>query len=1013
VALNSQNLIKIALDMSDAAVKRVAVHEAWHSIEPLLTPGEVATLNAAYPPTKGRSQTETVAYAFEDWNGDRFSAKHTPAAKSIFARIARFLKALGNMLRGRGLVTADSIFEAARTGEIGQRTQTDVPSSFASSVYNQTLPTGEQSGNVPQFRTKPPDTRPSYVAPPAQTSLERALAGAHAVAVDPAARSRFWLKVKTDLINRLEPVKDAEIRRNLARGGPGILSNAQESASKLAAMAMDDSGRMMVAMTKAPFVWDAKAGIARPHKTIGGLADVFGGLKNQADYDNYQRFAYATRAQRLLAEGRERLMSPADIAQGLALKSPLFDATMKKWQAYNDAMLQFAVDTGVLTPEAKAIFTQHSDYVPFYRVYEETGEVMGPSDLRTGLSNPSLKIKTLKGGEAQLGDLYDNIVRNTATVASAGLRNVAMGRIHNLLGELGEATDVPHWQNKGDGSVSYYQDGKRVWFKPHDQIMFTALAGMRPEQVNSIVKGLHKISAMYRTGITASPPFILRNWIRGILGTWVQTGRNLSTTGNTVTGMKAYWKDDPIVDMIRTGSGFGGYAFGEAGGMQGRHLRRLTTDHRTLIGRAHDAWMGWERIGESTEMADRIALAQSLLAAGETDAEAVFQAGYVLPYSQHGAAPWVRFLTLTVPFLNARLQGFARMLDTTTSADERGRLMKRIILRGLVLSGFTAALWALNNGDDDSRKKYEAMPLDQRLTYWPVFLGDKAFMIPKPFEFGHVFGTAIEMALDSASKDTGVADAGALALAAAQQTFGFDTYLPLPQALVPAAEVATNYDFFRKRPVENLGVSRLPHAQRTGVGVSATAEVIAGALPDFVQASPLQVDHLINGYFGLMGKTVTATIDAAFGALGVIPQRPSGIFGGSVPAAFASAIGLDALVKDVNPQQWNRWVDDFYSTKQLADQAMAGARDLALRGDIQGARELIADNRSLLALRPTLTQADNALSTINAAMRKIRSSGGSPDEQRRKLDPLTNQRNEIASRIMKIYNRAQAQERAA
>jgi hypothetical protein len=761
-----------------------------------------------------------------------------------------------------------------------------------------------------------------------------------------------------------------------------------------------------VAMETAPLVWDARTSLAKPHATIGGLKWVAESLKTPADYADATAFVYATRAAQLITEGRERLMSPADIADGLARGTLAARQFKERWERFNGAMLQFAVDTGVLSADQKAAYSENF-YVPFYRQYEETGELMGPEELRRGLSNPSLRIKQLKGGTSPLGDLFENIVKNTATIASAGMRNVAMGRIHRMLSDLGEAVDVPHWQTpKGEDTVSFYEEGKRRWFKPEDDLVFAALSGMRPETVNGIVRGLQKFSSIYRKGVTATPPFMLRNWIRGTVGTWVQSGRNVSATANTFTGMRAYAKGDPIVDAIRASTGFGAYAFGEAGGMTGNHLAKLTYEHKTLLGRLTGFWEKWEHVGEATEMADRIALAQNLLKAGVDEAEAYYQAAQIMPYATHGAAPWVQFLTRTIPFFNARLQGLARMMDTTSSVDARGRLAKRIILRGLLLTGFTAALWALNNSDEDKKRKYDQMTPDQRLMYWPLIFGDTMLLLPKPFEFGHVFATAMEMALDAATKDTGLRDARVIGMGALQQTFGFDTYIPMPQAMVPAIEVLTNWDFFRQRPIENLGVSRLPPEQRTGPTVSAVAEGLAQILPGGV--SPLQVEHLINGYFGLGGKVVTSGVDTVAGGMGFVPERPSGIFGSGLPAKFASALGLDALIREADVPLWSRWVEDFYETKRLADEQYSGARAYALQGQIEDARDLIKGNPSLYRLRPVFNAAEAQLSKITQAMRQIRASDLPAEDKRRRLDPLVRARNQTAETIMRTYYRLHA-----
>jgi Large polyvalent protein associated domain 38 len=224
--------------------------------------------------------------------------------------------------------------------------------------------------------------------------------------------------------------------------------------------------------------------------------------------------------------------------------------------------------------------------------------------------------------------------------------------------------------------------------------------------------------------------------------------------------------------------------------------------------------------------------------------------------------------------------------------------------------------------------------------------------------------------------------------------------------MVPAIEVLTNWDFFRQRPIENLGVSRLPPEQRTGPNVSFIAEALAKIIPGNV--SPLQLEHLINGYFGIGGKVITSGVDAVAGNMGFLPERPSGVFGSGIPAKFASVLGLDALIRDADVPLWDRWVEDFYQTKRLADEQYSGARAYALQGQIEDARDLIKNDPSLYRMRPIFNQAESQLSKISQAMRQIRASNLSAEDKRRRLDPLVRARNQTAETIMRTYNRLQA-----
>jgi hypothetical protein len=223
---------------------------------------------------------------------------------------------------------------------------------------------------------------------------------------------------------------------------------------------------------------------------------------------------------------------------------------------------------------------------------------------------------------------------------------------------------------------------------------------------------------------------------------------------------------------------------------------------------------------------------------------------------------------------------------------------------------------------------------------------------------------------------------------------------------VPAIEVLTNWDFFRQRAIENLGVSKLPPEQRTGPNVSFVAEALAKMIPGNV--SPLQVEHLINGYFGIGGKVATASVDAVAGNLGLMPERPSGVFGSGIAGGMASVLGLDALVRNADVPSWDRWVEDFYQTKRLADEQYSGARSYALQGQIDDARDLIKGNPTLFKLRPVFNAAEVQLSKVSQAMRQIRAGDLPADEKRRRLDNLVRARNQVAETVMRTYNRIQA-----
>ena len=95
-----------------------AAHELWHSVEPMLTPQEQATLQRAFPETDSLSHEERTAYAFETWKKRKGSK---PGVPPIFRKVSLFMRGVRNWLRGQGVKKAEDIFDTAERGEVGRR----------------------------------------------------------------------------------------------------------------------------------------------------------------------------------------------------------------------------------------------------------------------------------------------------------------------------------------------------------------------------------------------------------------------------------------------------------------------------------------------------------------------------------------------------------------------------------------------------------------------------------------------------------------------------------------------------------------------------------------------------------------------------------------------------------------------------------------------------------------------------------------------------------------------------
>ena len=84
----------------------------------------------------------------------------------------------------------------------------------------------------------------------------------------------------------------------------------------------------------------------------------------------------------------------------------------------------------------------------------------------------------------------------------------------------------------------------------------------------------------------------------------------------------------------------------------------------------------------------------------------------------------------------------------------------------------------------------------------------------------------------------------------------------LPTLLVPAIESAVNYSIFFERPIVPTREQNLPNKMQFGNSTSDFAKIVG----EKFDMSPRKIDHLISGYFGFLGKSVTQSYDRTLGS---------------------------------------------------------------------------------------------------------------------------------------------------
>jgi len=341
-----------------------------------------------------------------------------------------------------------------------------------------------------------------------------------------------------------------------------------------------------------------------------------------------------------------------------------------------------------------------------------------------------------------------------------------------------------------------------------------------------------------------------------------------------------------------------------------------------------------------------------------------------------------------VPFLNARLQGLHKIGRSTTDP----RLLRKQfvpVVGTYVLAG--VLLYLANMDDDEFRDKEEWLKDAYHII--PIPGSDVEFKLPKPFELGAIETVAERLAEQLVDDEVH----GKLFWARMMHLLGDTLALdPRPQIIKPMMEIAANKNSFTERPIESLGMRNLPVTQRRkewtstlAVGASHVLDLVPW---DKVKLSPVQVDHIIQGYFGAVGTSVSQYMDfLVFDQLTGKPSDPEW--------RVQKHPGYGRFFK-TGPNRRTKYGEKFYDQLIELRQFHSGIRAARLNKDFDLAKDIKAEAGEKLRWRKRYNRASVRVRNIRAAMKRNRQSNRTPEEKRVEEERLNARINAVQKRII-------------
>ena len=751
----------------------------------------------------------------------------------------------------------------------------------------------------------------------------------------------------------------------------------------------------------------------------------------ESQLDNFRAYLVARRAVEKAGQGKETGIEFATAREAVTqLESPVFQRAAQELYTYQDSLLTYLRDSGMLSQEQYGRIKQmNQDYVPFFRLLESPlGAVGGGKKTFADLWTP---VKRMKGSGREIVDPLESVVKNTYTYLNLAERN-RVGQALVRQAERSEGAgqwieEVPAPQRPAqfqleeikrtlrkagadlseadleatatifrpstftpsqEGILAVFEGGKRRFFQVQPEL-YRALKGMDAESSNLVIRLLSMPARALRLGATSlGPEFVIRNPLRDTMTAFMQSRHGFKPGVDTIRGLfHALKRDDLYWEWKRSG---------------GEHAALVALDRTTLqqgladLLRSRTGWAARHPIealrvvSERLEAATRLGEFQRARKQGATPRAAGLASREVtLDFARIGAQ--TRALNSIVAFWNAAVEGtdkFARVHMT----NPKGTVAKGVA--GITLPSLL--LYAINKDDP----KYQEQPRWLKDFFWliptrgtPMEKETPFIPIPKPFLWGVVYGSVPERAMEWIDeKDPSAFDEMLNSLSTAT--------LPsmIPTAAIPIYEVMANRSAFTGRRLEPRHMERVEPQYRakpfTSEFSKKTAQAIwrlslgKGLKSAGVEVSPIKLDQAIFSTTGGLGRAVVHGLDRPLrDKEGPLP--PTGTMADK-PLLRAFAIRW--------PTGGAESVRQFYERLNELEMKLGTLKfEKRYPGRAPGASTLTpAEEAELKRLR----NANKRMQRLSRAIRVVYSSKASPEEKRRQLDTYMLQMLEISRAVL-------------
>jgi GNAT superfamily N-acetyltransferase len=757
-------------------------------------------------------------------------------------------------------------------------------------------------------------------------------------------------------------------------------------------------------------------------------------------------------------------MSEQEIADFIQREEahPELKEILDNFNAVNQNLLRFWRDVGLLSEARYNRLSSIKDYVPWYRVMDDDADIHDPVQATTRSATNIGKEKLFKAGkpsvvtdftveenqkvfkvqpgtvnavklngirlkpdqydvqpngeitlkvEAKPGQLLvvetqreienmiDNMTRNVMRMTMNGLRQYAANRIVSEYATR-EAGKIKRFASadRSKGRFDYIENGRRTIVEIQDPLIAEAILGMETVGMK-MWEPLAAAANFTRRTITLSPVFQLKQVFKDAPTAALVTGvkrPDLLMGGVMRDFIGAVRGDDPVAEILRS-QGIGGFY---------SPARTPEADVKRQIGiinnNTYDYVMkALDHFGDSSDMAQRIAIYKRVMAETGNETLALYQAANVINFLRHGSGQVAQALVKTVPFLNAYAQSIDVLYDALRGGGLRGKdraaALQQLAITGSLLAG-TTLIYAMLVGDDD-----DYMKMDDQSKIRSYMIPGTDVVLPMNTSAAFFFKAIPELLYNKVVNEGTENEVDAKRLRTAMKEAAVDLLLgptPVPSAVKPIIEIGLDYNFFTSRPVTPRGMQSLDAYQQYDMRTSEAAKILSSltGTDEKRVLNPMEADHLVRSIFGTAGAMVAWSSNLVGEAAEFRPEM--GLKEMPVTGAF------------LRPEVPRGREDLFYKLKDDTDRKYRTFLKLTERDNQAEAQAYINRHPNLVAYYEYTSEMDAQLKEINSAIRFIgetRDPSYTPEIKRREIQEFLNLKQDILEGIEQFRKEAYSQ----